>query len=62
MTDIDLSNYDTAIKKEHKEFYQERFHGTPIAGEAISTIHIYNIYELPSTGFEKGKRVKFRTS
>lgn len=58
MTDIDLSNYDTAIKKEHKEFYQERFHGTPIAGEAVSTIQIYNIYELPSTGFEKGKRVK----
>ncbi|WP_295726453.1 hemagglutinin repeat-containing protein, partial [uncultured Leptotrichia sp.] len=58
MTDIDLSNYDTAIKKGHKEFYQERFHGTPIAGEAASTIQVYNIYELPSTGFEKGKRVK----
>ena len=57
MTDISVKYYED-IEKENKKFYQEKFHGTPIAGEAISTIQIYNIYELPSTGFEKGKRVK----
>ena len=61
MTDIDLSNYDTVIKKEHKEFYQERFHGTPIAGEAISTIQVYNIYELPQV-FRIDQKTKNKSS
>lgn len=46
MTDISVKYYED-IEKENKKFYQEKFHGTPIAGEAISTIQVYNVYELP---------------